>query len=401
MWFTEWMTLSTDPHTFDLSHAGGLFQLLRDSRPRTRAELVRSTGLSRPTVAHRIEQLLGQGLIAPVDDAVSTGGRPSSQFAFNPRARVVVAADFGASHARIAVTNLAGELLADHRAKRAISIGPDDAVDWMTTAALQLLEKTGRSIGEVVGIGIGLPGPVEFSTGRPINPPIMPGWDRFDLPGALKKTFSAPVLVDNDVNIMALGEQTAAWPEASDLIFVKVATGIGAGIISGGSLRRGSHGAAGDIGHVALSRAADIPCACGNRGCLEAVASGRAIARDLTNSRIPAATPGDVVRLAKDGDLQAIQAVRQAGRDLGEVLTTCVSLMNPALILIGGTMAQAAEHLVAGVREVVYARSIPLSTEHLTIAPSRAAGDAAILGAARLAIDAALSPERISAALRT
>ena len=395
------MTLSTDPHTSDLSHAGGLFQLLRDSRPRARAERGRSTGLSRPTVAHRIEQLLGLGLIAPVDDAASTGGRPSSQFAFNPRARVVVAADFGASHARIAVTNLAGELLADHRAKRAISTGPEDAVDWMTTTALQLLEQTGRSIGEVVGIGIGLPGPVEFSTGRPINPPIMPGWDRFDLPGALKKTFSAPVLVDNDVNIMALGEQTAAWPDASDLIFVKVATGIGAGIISGGSLRRGSHGAAGDIGHVALSRAANIPCACGNRGCLEAVASGRAIARDLTNSGVPAATPSDVVRLAKDGDLQAIQAVRQAGRDLGEVLTTCVSLMNPALILIGGTMAQAAEHLVAGVREVVYARSIPLSTEHLMIAPSRAAGDAAILGAAQLAIDAALSPERISAALRS
>ena len=131
------------------------------------------------------------------------------------------------------------------------------------------------------------------------------------------------------------------------------------------------------------------------------MASGRAIARDLTNSGVPAATPSDVVRLAKDGDLQSIQAVRQAGRDLGEVLTTCVSLMNPALILIGGTMAQAAEHLVAGVREVVYARSIPLSTEHLMIAPSRAAGDAAILGAAQLAIDAALSPERISAALRS
>lgn len=207
------------------------------------------------------------------------------------------------------------------------------------------------------------------------------------------------MLIDNDVNIMALGEQTSAWPDTTDLIFVKVATGIGAGIISGGSLRRGSDGAAGDIGHVALSRAADTPCACGNRGCLEAVASGRAIARELARTGSEASTPGDVVRLVKAGDLPTIQLVRQAGRDLGEVLTTCVSLMNPSLILIGGTMAQAAEHLVAGVREVVYARSIPLSTEHLTIAPSRAAGDAAILGAAHLAIDAALSPDRITAAL--
>lgn len=393
------MVQMSAPSSPDSSHAGGLFQLLRDGRPRTRAELATSTGLSRPTVAQRIDQLLGLGLISPVDAAASTGGRPSSQFAFNPQARVVIAADFGASHARVAVTDLTGALLAETGQEREISLGPVSAMEWLRHAALLLLDQSGRSLDEVVGVGIGLPGPVEFSTGRPINPPIMPGWDRFDLPGALRETFSAPVLIDNDVNIMALGERTSAWQETTDLIFVKVATGIGAGIISGGSLRRGSHGAAGDIGHVALSRAAQTPCACGNRGCLEAVASGRAIAEELTRTGTPASTPGDVVRLVKAGDLAAIQLVRQAGRDLGEVLTTCVSLMNPSLILIGGTMAQAAEHLVAGVREVVYARSIPLSTEHLTIAPSRAAGDAAILGAAHLAIDAALSPERIAAAL--
>ena len=389
----------TTSRTTEFSHAGALFQLLRDGEPRTRADLAKSTGLSRPTVAQRIDQLLHLGLIAPVNDAASTGGRPSSQFAFNPQARVVIAADFGASHARVAVTDLTGTLLAETGEEREISSGPASAMDWLTTSALRLLQEAGRSVSDVVGVGIGLPGPVEFSTGRPINPPIMPGWDRFDLPGALRQTFSAPVLIDNDVNIMALGEQTSAWPETTDLIFVKVATGIGAGIISGGSLRRGSDGAAGDIGHVALSRAADTPCACGNRGCLEAVASGRAIARELARTGSEASTPGDVVRLVKAGDLPTIQLVRQAGRDLGEVLTTCVSLMNPSLILIGGTMAQAAEHLVAGVREVVYARSIPLSTEHLTIAPSKAAGDAAILGAAHLAIDAALSPDRITAAL--
>ena len=398
MWFTEWMAPSNS-RTSELSHAGGLFQLHRDGRPRTRADLVRSTGLSRPTVADRIDQLLGLGLIAEVDGAASTGGRPSSRFAFNPRARVVIAADFGASHSRIAVTNLAGELLADTSSTREIAEGPRSAIDWLRSTALELLERAGRGVDEVVGIGIGLPGPVEFSTGRPINPPIMPGWDRFDVPGALRESFDSPVFVDNDVNIMALGERTTAWPETTDLIFVKVSTGIGAGIISGGSLRRGSHGAAGDIGHVALPRAAEVPCACGNRGCLEAVASGRAIARSLSAAGVPAATPSDVVELVKSGDVHAVQAVRQAGRDLGEVLTTCVSLMNPSLILIGGTMAQAAEHLVAGVREVVYARSIPLSTEHLMIAPSRSAGDAAVLGAAHLAIDSALSPERIAAAL--
>lgn len=398
MWFTEGM-LTHAGQSLGAPHAGGLFQLLRDGMPRTRAELVTMTGLSRPTVAQRIDQLLELGLIAPVGDAVSTGGRPSSQFAFNPTARVVIAADFGASHARAAVTDLGGTMLAAHAEPRSIADGPEAALAWLTDTALRLLDDAGHAPTDVAGIGIGVPGPVEFSTGRPINPPIMPGWDRFDIPAAIHQTFDAPVLVDNDVNIMALGERTVAWADEDDLIFIKVATGIGAGVISGGSLRRGAQGAAGDIGHIALARASDVPCPCGNRGCIEAIASGKAVAHSLSRDGIAAETPSDVIALVKSGNVTAVQAVRQAGRDLGEVLTACVSLMNPAVIVIGGTMAQAAEHLVAGVREVVYARSIPLSTEHLTIAPSRAASDAAILGAAQLAIDAALSPERIAAAL--
>lgn len=398
MWFTEAMTMQPGLG-LGAPHAGGLFQLLRDGQPRTRAELVTMTGLSRPTVAQRIDQLLELGLIAPVGGAVSTGGRPSSQFAFNPTARVVIAADFGASHARAAVTDLGGTMLAAHSEPRSIADGPEEAMSWLTETALRLLEEAGHARDDVAGIGIGVPGPVEFSTGRPINPPIMPGWDRFDVPTAIRSTFDAPVLVDNDVNIMALGERTVAWADEDDLIFIKVATGIGAGVISGGSLRRGAQGAAGDIGHIALSRAVDVPCPCGNRGCIEAIASGKAVANALTRDGIPAETPSDVIALVKSGNVTAVQAVRQAGRDLGEILTACVSLMNPSVIVVGGTMAQAAEHLVAGVREVVYARSIPLSTEHLTIAPSRAASDAAILGAAQLAIDAALSPDRIAAAL--
>lgn len=379
--------------------AGGLFQILRDGRPRTRAKLAQMTGLSRPTVSQRIDQLLELGLISPVRDAASTGGRPSSQVAFNPRAGVVLAADIGAVHARLAVTDLNGITLAETSAARDVAEGPESAMRWILDAAHALLATVDAAASHVVGIGIGVPGPVEFSTGRPINPPIMPGWDRFDIPEAIRAEIDAPVLVDNDVNIMTLGELSTSWKGVTDLIFVKVASGIGAGVVSGGTLRRGANGAAGDIGHIALSRAAETPCACGNRGCIEAVASGRALARALSTGGRELHHPREVVALAKTGDLDAIQAIRQAGRDVGEVLTACVSLMNPSTIVIGGTMAQAAEHLVAGVREVVYARSIPLSTEHLTIAPSRAAGNAAIYGAAQLAIDAALAPERIAAAL--
>jgi glucokinase len=177
------------------------------------------------------------------------------------------------------------------------------------------------------------------------------------------------------------------------MIFVKVATGIGSGVISGGLLQRGAQGIAGDIGHVRVARGADVPCHCGNRGCLEALASGPAIAQSLHDRGIPCESSNDVIELVKRGNIEAIQAVRQAGRDIGEVLTSCVSLINPSVITIGGSMARAGEHLIAGVREVVYSRAMPLAAEHLTIAQSVAAEDAAVLGASILAIEHALSPD--------
>jgi glucokinase len=309
----------------------------------------------------------------------------------------VLGVDVGASHVRIAVSDLTGRIL-DQRAERMdIAAGPEPVLTWVITAGQALLEELGRKSDDVLAIGVGVPGPVEHSTGRPTNPPIMPGWDRFDVPGYLSAPFDAPVLVDNDVNIMALGERERAWPDANHLIFVKVATGIGSGVISGGYLQRGAQGTAGDIGHVYVARGSDVPCQCGNRGCLEALASGPAIARALRETGVSAVSSQDVVELVKRGNIDAIQAVRQAGRDIGEVLTTCVSLINPQVIVIGGSLAQAGEHLIAGVREIVYTRSMPLATEHLQITQSKAGADAAILGASMLAIHHALAPESIEA----
>jgi predicted NBD/HSP70 family sugar kinase len=374
-----------------------LFQILRDGRPRTRTELSAMTGLARSTVALRIDALMRLGLVGPVGDAVSTGGRPSSQFAITASERVVLAVDVGASHLRIAISDLTGRIQAETGERILVSEGPEAVLGWVETAARGLLEKLGRDSSDLLAIGIGLPGPVEHSTGRPINPPIMPGWDRFDVPGWFRNSFDVPVLVDNDVNIMALGEREFAWPDVDHLVFVKVATGIGSGVISGGFLQRGAQGTAGDIGHVYVARGAEVPCACGNRGCLEALASGPAIGRALKEVELRAATSQDVVELVKRGNIDAIQAVRQAGRDIGEVLTTCVSLINPEVIVIGGSLAQAGEHLIAGVREVVYTRSMPLATEHLQITQSKTGPDAAVLGASMLAIHHALSPVNIEA----
>ncbi len=378
---------------------GELFQMLRDGAPRTRAELASVTGQARSTVATRIDMLMAAGLIVTVGEAHSTGGRPPAVFAFSPESRVVLAVDLGATHARMALTDLASNIIADSEDKLPIDLGPDAVLAWVCKKGDEMLAASSRGRRELVSVGVGLPGPVEFSSGRPINPPIMPGWDDADVAGRLGAHFDAPVLVDNDVNIMALGEHRSEWPDVSDLLFVKVATGIGSGIIADGSLRRGARGAAGDIGHIAVPGAESIPCRCGNLGCLEAVAGSDAIARRLREEGIGVSGSGQIVALVRSGDLSAARALRQAGRDIGTVLAACVSMLNPSMIVIGGSIAEAGEQLMAGIREVVYSRSLPLATQHLRVVASRARGDAAILGASALAVDHVLSADAIDAAL--
>jgi predicted NBD/HSP70 family sugar kinase len=377
--------------------AGELFQLFRDGSPRTRASLVSETGQSRSTVAARIDALTAVGLLAPAGEASSTGGRPPSTFAFAPSSRIVLGVDLGATHARLAVTDLAAHPLASLQAPLAIADDPQKVLSWVADAGARLVAEAGRRIDELAGIGIGLPGPVDHASGRPVNPPIMPGWDGTDVPGILHRLLGAPVVVDNDVNVMALGEYRTVCPEVQNLLFVKVATGIGAGVVMDGELRRGAQGAAGDIGHVAVPGAADAPCRCGNSGCLEAVAGGAAIADTLRSSGARIDTTQDIVDLVRAGDIAAGQAVRRAGRDIGAVLAASVSMMNPSRIIIGGMLSGAGEHLIAGIREVVYQRSLPLATQHLRIVTSQAGAQAGVVGAAILVTDRFLAAHSIDA----
>lgn len=379
--------------------AGDIFQLLRDGRARTRAELAGTTGLARSTVAARIDALISSGLVGPAGEATSSGGRPPSRFAFNPAARVVLAVDVGATHVALAVTDLGGSVLAERRVDQQVADGPEKVLGLVVREAAKLLASASRGVADLAGVGIGLPGPVEHDTGRPVKPPIMPGWDGFDVVRFVQRSLPVPVLVDNDVSIMALGERTAHWPDQDNFIFVKVATGIGAGIISSGQLQRGANGTAGDLGHVRVPRGDHVLCRCGNHGCLEALASGPAIAAGLRSEGLEAATGADVVSLVAHGNQQAVQALRQAGRDVGDVLATVVNLLNPSVIVIGGSIGESGEHLVAGVREVVYRRSLPLATSQLRIGLSHAGDKAAILGASQLVTQHVLSPAVIEATL--
>jgi len=379
--------------------AGALLRLIRDGDAVTRADLARATGLARSTVSQRADALLAHSLVYETGGSSSTGGRPPSILAFNDGAGVILAADLGATHSRVGVTDLAAEPLTERAADIEISLGPEAVLEWLQGAFAEMLEEVGHGVGDVRGIGIGVPGPVAFSEGKPFNPPIMPGWDGFSIPDWFASHYEAPVLVDNDVNIMALGEHWTSWRDCEFLLFIKVGTGIGCGIVAGGSIHRGAEGAAGDIGHIRISGHDDVVCRCGNIGCLEAVAGGGAIAAHLTEEGVEAKNARDVVRLVRAGDQVATRAVREAGRSLGEVLASCVNFFNPRVIVIGGDLGRAHEQLLAGVREVTFQRSLPLATGALRIVPSELGDRAGLIGAAVLVVEHVLAPDVIDRAI--
>ncbi|MGO1184090.1 MAG: ROK family protein [Micrococcaceae bacterium] len=388
---------SVGPQAVMPSSAGSLFQLLRDGQPRTRADLAAATGFARSTIAARVEELLEVGLIAPTGASTSTGGRPPATFAFNPETRAVLAVDVGVTHARVAVTDLTSRILVQRERELDITAGPATVLDIIAETAEGLLASVGRDVGELLGVGLGVPGPVEFETGRPTSPPIMPGWDGFDIPHYLRQRFPVPILVDNDVNVMALGEHAAAYSDVAHMMFVKVATGVGAGLISAGQIQRGAQGAAGDLGHIAVPDGDNSPCRCGNAGCLEAAASGPAIARKLRHRGFESIGHAELLALVAAGEPQALQAVRHAGRQIGSVLASCVNLLNPSVIVIGGSMALAGDQLLAGIREKVYSRSLPLATQHLRIVGTTTHGQAGVLGASALVTQQMLAAEQINA----
>jgi predicted NBD/HSP70 family sugar kinase len=383
-----------------MSSPGDLLSVIRDGVAVTRADLARHTGLSRSTVAQRVDALIAAGLLVETGGS-STGGRPPTVLAFNHQAGIVLVADLGATHSRIAISDLAGTPLAEAAEDLDIALGPTEVLSRAAARFDSLLEETGHATADVRGIGIGVPGPVEFATGRPVNPPIMPGWDGFDIPAWFADRHAAPVLVDNDVNIMARGEHWVHWRSTAHLLMVKVGTGIGCGIVADGHIHRGSRGAAGDIGHIRASSSEEVICRCGNIGCLEAIAGGQALADRLAEDGRDAANSRDVVRLVHDGDAAAIRMVRDAGRTLGEVLAGTVNFFNPAVIVIGGDIAEAHAQLLAGVREGIFSRSLPLATRDLRVVPSRLGDRAGVIGAAITAIEHVLSPAAVDRALQT
>ena len=376
-----------------------MLELIRQEDGLTRADLAEMTGLARSTVTQRVDLLLADDLVVEAGEARSTGGRPPIILRFNSGSGVVLVADLGATHARFAVTTLEAVVLAERSMELLIADGPEPVLARAQLVFDGLLETAGRVEADVRGVGIGVPGPVDFANGRPADPPIMPGWNGFPVGERFAERYDVPVRVDNDVNIMALGEFWSSDAAADDMVFVKVGTGIGSGLIFDGQLHRGANGAAGDIGHIQAG-VSDAVCRCGNFGCLEASASGGALARQLSELGRDVEDGRDVVALAASGDSDAAQAIRDAGRIIGDILAGVVNLLNPGEIVIGGDIAQAGQPLLAGIRETIYRRSTTLNTNELTIRTSQLGDRAGVIGGAALVIERILDPVAIDAAIR-
>lgn len=377
---------------------GTLLWLIRSGQARTRADIQTLTGLSRSTVSARLDTLTRAGLLRTSARESSTGGRPATVLEFDAHTRVVLAADLGATHARLAVLDVAGATLATHAADVRITDGPELVLEWVAEHFTTLLAGAGRAAGDVCGIGIGVPGPVEFAAGRVRRPPIMPGWDGYPIAERLRAVASgAPVYVDNDANLMALGEQVTVHPDSAALVLVKASTGIGAGVVSDGAVYRGVDGGAGDIGHVRVHGFDDRRCMCGAYGCLAAAASGAALAQRLTELGRPAGSSRELAALVAAGDPDACRLAREAGQLVGEVLATVVCLLNPGVLVIAGDLAET--HFVTGVRETLYRRALPRATQHLEVTMSRLGADAATRGCHVMVIDEVFAPAAVDARL--
>ncbi|MEU4369196.1 ROK family transcriptional regulator [Micromonospora chersina] len=377
-----------------------LLRTLRDEGAVSRAELGDRLQMPRPRLLAELERLVNLGYVAEAGLAASRGGRRSTLVELSPHLRFA-AVDLGASSIDVEVVNGRLEPVAAYTEPADIRSGPKVTLQRVN----ELLHKArvDGAYERLDAIGIGVPGPVSFRDGVPVSPPIMPGWDRFPVRELLTREHGCPAVVDNDVNIMAIGERHGGVAHSvDDFLFIKIGTGIGCGIYLNGEVYRGTDGCAGDIGHIQVDPNGPM-CSCGNLGCLEAVFSGAALARAATAAARAEVSPAlaerlatrgavtalDVAQGAVEGDVTCIQLIRDGGRRVGSVLAGLVSFTNPSMIVIGGGLAQLGHILLAEIRSVVYRRSLPLATGNLPVVLSELGPRAGVAGAAVLASDLA------------
>jgi glucokinase-like ROK family protein len=369
----------------------------------SRSEVARITGWSKAKASQEIRSLINKGLLVEIGEGASQGGRKPGLLRINTQLGYIIGIDIGAINLQIAIADVTGLIVERRSEPTDVHLRPESVLGRCSELITEMVIAQGATTGQILGIGVGVPGPVDLAQKVLVAPPLMPDWENFSIRSFFKEAFpSAFVVVDNDVNIMALGEQRAGdGANVDHFIFIKIGTGIGAGIISNGKIHRGSDGSAGDIGHICVDKKGPL-CTCGNIGCLEAMSAGPAILSKAMEAAQNGTSPilskmlklnngslqvEDVNAACREGDQAALDIIRDSGHMIGDVLAGLVNFFNPSHIFIGGRIANFGNHLLVAIRRAVLQRSLPLATTHLSIKFSRMGSDAGITGAIALALD--------------
>lgn len=366
-------------------------KLIASGQATTKAEIGRTSGLSRTTIDGGVRALLDLGAIRIAGLQTTPGrGRPAEVLRLNADFGVVLVADCGATIARCGVFDLEQRLIGERELPLRMDAGPSTVLATIAACFEELLENANLSDAHRTTI-VGLPGPVDYWGGTLVRPPIMPGWDDYPVVIELQRRLGGRATLENDVNLRALGEARSTPTRRGPVLYVKVGTGIGVGIVSAeGELIRGADGAAGDVGHVRVPDATEL-CVCGSVGCLEAVASIRAVGNALGLDHL---SDGELIRQVVDAvrtqDPAALQVVRERAGYIGETVVSLIHFFNPERIVIGGMLALASDHLLAAIRSIVYSRALPLATRNLTIARPTLGTYSGLAGGLALGIESAL-----------
>lgn len=378
------MSLDT-PGSQSSLHRANLERVLRAVRMAgslTQAEIARSTGLSAATVSNIVRELKESGTV--VVTPTSSGGRRARSVSLSADAGIVVGVDFGHTHLRVAIGNLAHRVLAEESEPIDVDVSAADGFDRAETLVGRLLAQTGFRTDKVIGVGLGVPGPIDVETGAIGSTAILPGWTGVEPGRELSSRLGVPVHVDNDANLGALGELVwGAGRGLSDLAYIKVASGVGAGLVISGQIYRGPGGTAGEIGHITLDESGPV-CRCGNRGCLETFVGSRYLLNLLNASHGPGLSIPRIVQLAQRGDLGCRRVIADVGRQIGTGVANLCNLLNPRRVILGGDLAEAGELLLSPLRESVARYAIPSAARQLSVVPGTLGGRAEVLGALAL-----------------
>lgn len=383
-----------------------ILDALRHEVAVTRPDIARYTGLGRTVVTQRIDRFIGLDLVNEGDKVPAARGRSPRTLRFNRYRAEVLIADVRVDGIFIGLACLGGVILDRLFLPSMVAEGPQAALAVVCAGFDRIIANRAPTSVNVWGIAVSLPAPVEFATGRPISPPQMPGWSEADLRQPLQDRYRVPVWVDNDVNLMALGELRAgAALGVRDAVLLDVGDSIGASLISSGHLHRGAQGAAGDVGHVRVTDDPSAACRCGKSGCLDAIASGyalkmRARKPEGTGSRFLSGVAAerepvlaDIVHGAKLADPYCLALVNESSQAVGETIARIVNFFNPAMVLLTGSVMEVGDSYLAALRNIVYARSLPLATRDLAITRAGLGDAASMIGAAHLVIDLLFEPE--------